>query len=159
MNKATYISQLIGLIFLFMLTFSSCARIELLEKGSVTLIADWTAVDQSLDIPASYTVKINNQLLPFTAASNTLPDLYPARYPVLAYNQPAQVKILGSKAVVSQENGLLAILPGWLFTVFGEVAYENNKISSYTLKMVQQIRQLRIKLSPPGGAASNIEHI
>jgi len=129
------------------------------EKGEITLTTDWSQKDQSVNVPISYAVKINNQVLNFNSLSNPLPELYPDKYPVWIYNRPAYMEVDGGLARVRQENGQLFPLPGWLFTAFGEVSYENNTVKSFTIKMSQQVRQLKIKLSPTGTAAQKITSI
>lgn len=149
---------IISLSFLIF-TLYSCFDIELVEKGEITLTTDWSQRDQLVNIPISYAVKINNQILNFNSITNSLPDLYPDNYPVWVYNRPDHVQIDDGKARVSSANGVLNPLPGWLFTGFAQISYENNTIKDFRIKMSQQIRQLQIKLVPTGGISSNVKQI
>jgi len=137
----------------------SCFDLDLVERGEITLTIDWSQKDQTVPVPVSYTVKINNQLLHFNSSSNPLPDLLPDNYPVWIYNTPEHIQINGNLAKVQQENGLVQPTPGWLFTAFGIVPFENNTVKTFTVKMQQQVRQLTIQLKPIGSTASKVKAI
>ena len=159
MSRSTYRIPLISLAFLIVMICHSCFDLDLVEKGEVTLTTDWSQKDQTVPLPVSYAVKINNQLLHFSATSNPLPDLLPDNYPVWIYNTPEHIQINGNLAKVDQENGLVHPSPGWLFTAFGIVPFENNTVKTFTVKMQQQVRQLTIQLKPIGSTASKVKAI
>ncbi len=159
MSRSTYRIPLISLAFLIVMICHSCFDLDLVEKGEVTLTTDWSQKDQTVPLPVSYAVKINNQLLHFSATSNPLPDLLPDNYPVWIYNTPEHIQINGNLAKVDQENGLVHPSPEWLFTAFGIVPFENNTVKTFTVKMQQQVRQLTIQLKPIGSTASKVKAI
>ncbi len=159
MSRSTYRIPLISLAFLIVMICHSCFDLDLVERGEVTLTTDWSQKDQTVPLPVSYAVKINNQLLHFSATSNPLPDLLPDNYPVWIYNTPEHIQINGNLAKVDQENGLVHPSPGWLFTAFGIVPFENNTVKTFTVKMQQQVRQLTIQLKPIGSTASKVKAI
>lgn len=145
---------------MLLLSLLGCkTRTDLVDFGEISLITDWTRRMAELSVPASYTVKIGEQLLTFSGSSNPLPELLPGNYPLLAYNTAEGFTVSNSLASVVLQNGLLSPQPGWLFSARGSIQVQNNKTESVTLQMQQQVRLLKITLTPTGGTAGRLTGI
>jgi hypothetical protein len=138
---------------------TSCTNPEDQLKGSITLTVDWSERTAGVDIPASYTVMVNHQMLNYTQATNSLSGLNAGTYPIHIYNTPEKISIDGTTATVASSNNLVDPLPGWLFTAVTEVVYADFKEEDITVVMQQQIRQLTITLKPEGSTIDRIASI
>lgn len=145
------------LFFVFLIT--SCTRINLEEKGVFKLLTDWSKRSPGIEIPSSYTVILGDQILTFSEAENQLPPLFPGNYKALIFNNAENIQIREGIATVSQDNGFLNPLPGWLFSATADLKYQNNIFSDVRVTLQQQIRQLTLKLIPQGGTKDRITAI
>lgn len=143
---------LVGLMY-------SCFDIELTERAQVTLITEWEELSADVSIPNNYTVIIGDEKLNLSGLSNSLPDLIPGDYTALIYNEASHVFVNNSIASVTQDNGVVASMPGWFFSGYENVSYRDDAVDTVRVKMKQQIGELRIVLLPEGGSKNNIKEI
>lgn len=144
-----------------LLTVISCTRVDLEDplKGKITLVTDWSKRTAGIEIPASYTVKLGDQTLTYSQASNLLPKLEAGTYPIHIYNIPEKITVSGTSASVTTTSYMVDPLPGWLFTAVSEATYTDFKVETITAAMQQQVRQLTITLKPEGGTIDRITSI
>lgn len=128
-------------------------------KGNITLATDWSKHTESISLPASYNVVIDNQTLNFTEKTNRLPELEAGTYPVYVYNAAENITINGTSATVTTTANKVEALPGWLFTSVTEAVYADFRQETITATMVQQIRQLNLELTVTDGDPAALESV
>lgn len=107
------------------LSVASCVKVPLHntqhpDKGAVVLTADFS-VPSNVTAPTSYSVTpMQNQqavqTLSYTAKTNVLPLFVPGEYFFMLNNSPESVDIASTTATVRSSAGVLATMPGWLFS-------------------------------------------
>lgn len=150
--------RIFGLI-IFLLSISSCTKVDLEEFAVLTLVTNWN--DRSLDIaiPNTYNVRIGDQNFIFKGAENRLPKLGLGMHTAYVYNNAEHIKVDGTKATVGQKNGMLEPMPGWFFTSMVQFENKNNLVKELIVAMRQDVRELEIILNPIGGVRDRIEDI
>lgn len=145
-------------LFLLVVIMTSCTIIDLENplKGKITLTTDWSNRTEGIEIPANYTVIIDNQTLTFNNITNSLPELEAGTYPIRIYNTADKITISGTSVTVATTGNVVDPLPGWLFTALTEAAYTDFKIETIRAVMQQQIRQLTIELTVTEGDPERI---
>lgn len=152
--------NILFLILVALTSFAlSCTKEDLVNPPKVILNVDWLNRTESIDIPSSYQVTIDNRTLTYSEVSNMLPELLAGRYPVSIYNLVEKITVNSSTATVSTTNGIVDANPGWLFYSDLDITYENDKEITATAVMHQQVRLLNIELSITEGNINNIESI
>lgn len=141
-----------------LLTVISCTRVDLEDplKGKITLVTDWSKRTTGIEQPESYTVKIGNQTLNYTQATNLLPELETGTYSIRIYNTPEKITVSGTSASVATTGNMVDPLPGWLLTAVTEAQYADFKEETITAAMQQQVRQLTIELTVTEGDPERI---
>ncbi|CCZ81460.1 FimB/Mfa2 family fimbrial subunit [Odoribacter laneus] len=137
------------------------------ENGKITLTTDWSARTAGIDIPASYTVAVNEYSEKVNNATNTLDHLFePGSYHLRVYNTPEHISINEATVTVAQVSGnvdgvgqFVQEMPGWLFTSTQDAAIEADTDYELTAAMQQQVRQLTLFIEPTGGTTDRIVHI
>ncbi|MDU1891996.1 MAG: FimB/Mfa2 family fimbrial subunit [Dysgonomonas sp.] len=155
--KTKYILFL-TLIALAFLT-SSCTKEDLVNPPKVVLNVDWANRSESVPIPSSYKVIVDDQTVTYREVSNVLPELIAGTYPVSIYNPVERITVNSSTATVNTTNGIIDTSPGWLFYSDLDVTYENDKEITVTAVMQQQVRLLNIELDITEGNANDITSI
>lgn len=137
------------------------------ENGKITLTTDWSARTAGIDIPASYTVAVNEYSEKVNNATNTLDHLFePGSYHLRVYNTPEHISINEATVTVAQASGnvdgvgqFVQEMPGWLFTSTQDATIEADTDYELTAAMQQQVRQLTLFIEPAGGSTDKIERI
>lgn len=145
-------------ILLAVAAMTSCTIVDLEDplKGKITLTTDWSKRTTGVDMPANYTVVINNQTLTFTQAINLLPELNAGTYSIHIYNTPEKITISGTTATVNTNGTEVHHSPEWLFTATTQATYADFKQENITAVMQQHIRQLTIELTVKEGDPERI---
>lgn len=137
------------------------------ENGKITLTTDWSARTAGIDIPASYTVAVNEYSEKVNNATNTLDHLFePGGYHLRVYNTPEHISINEATVTVAQASGnvdgvgqFVQEMPGWLFTSTQDATIEADTDYELAADMHQQVRQLTLFIEPTGGTTDRIERI
>lgn len=150
--------RILGLL-IFLLPISSCSKIDLEEFAALTLVTNWNNRTPEITIPESYNVRIGDQNYVFGGDRNILPKLGLGTHTAYIYNNAAHIEVEGTVAKVSQRNGVLEPMPGWLFTSSVSFENRNNLVEVIDASMRQETRELEIMLKPIGGSADRMENI
>lgn len=137
------------------------------DEGQITLTTDWTERTAGIDIPASYTVAVNEYSEKVNNATNTLDHLFePGSYHLRVYNTPEHISINEAIVTVAQATGnvdgvgqFVQEMPGWLFTSTQDAVIEADTDYELTAAMQQQVRQLTLFIEPTGGTTDRIVRI
>ena len=137
------------------------------DKGQITLTTDWTQRTTGVDIPASYTVSVDEYVATVSNATNTLDYFFePGAYHLRVYNTPEHITVSGTTVTVAGASGnvdgagpFVQEMPGWLFTGVTETTIEADTDHTLTVAMQQQVRQLTLFIEPTGSTTDRIERI
>ena len=154
----------------FTLLLASCVKDNLYntphpDHGKITVTADWTDRGDGVDIPAEWTVTMDDYTGKETGETHAPDYLFDSgNYTLAAYNTPENITIDGTTATVASETGnssgtYINNAPGWLFTSVQEVTVEADTDYELTAAMLQQTRELTLVIEPTGDAADRIESI
>lgn len=137
------------------------------DSGTITLTTDWSGIDQGVQIPASYTVRVGEYSAPLSGTTHTLDNYFaPGSYRAYVYNTPEHILINDATASVAsvttpagQSGPFVHSAPGWLFTSALDAAIEKDTDHTFTALMQQQVRELTLVIEPTGGSVERIESI
>ncbi|GAA6253691.1 hypothetical protein F050043D4_47260 [Bacteroides thetaiotaomicron] len=129
-------------------------------QGKITLTTDWSKIGEGITKPASYTIEIGGQKVTATADKYTIDNLFDAgTYRIYAYNTAEHITVADGVATVAITAGVVAPMPGWLFSASDEVEIKKDTHHEFTATMIQQVRQLNIELTVTDGDINSIESI
>ena len=114
------------------------------------IVADWSDALSEADIPTTYHVFIGDTAIKADALYNIMyTDSTSAEpYEIIAYNEPNDVVISGNDAVIStDEDGLLAALPGYLFAGDTTVSVEAGDTALVSLQMRRLLSPITLTLN------------
>ena len=137
------------------------------DKGQISLTTDWTRRTTGVDIPANYTVSVDEYSATVSNVTNTLDNFFePGIYHLRIHNTPEHVTVNGATVTVAGASGnvdgvglFIQEMPGWLFTGVTETTIEADTDHTLTVAMQQQVRQLTLFITPTGGTTDRIEHV
>lgn len=137
------------------------------DHGKITLTTDWTERGAGIDIPAGYTVKVGEYSATVSGAANAIDNLFvPGTYRAHIYNTAEHITVSGTTAGVSgvaapdgQAGTFVNNAPGWFFTCAMDAKIEKDTDHEFTVKMIQQVRQLTLVVEPTGGTPERIASI
>lgn len=139
-----------------LVALTSCVKETLVDAPQAALSTDWSRRTEGVEIPGSYTVVLAGKAMRLTAPVNPLPPMQAGSYPVAVYNTAERIILADGVATVETEGGKVASSPGWLFYGTAEAVYENDKTTTVSVPMRQQVRRLDIELTLEGGSFDNV---
>lgn len=142
-----------------LVALTSCVKETLVDAPQAALSTDWSRRTEGVEIPGSYTVVLAGKAMRLTAPVNPLPPMQAGSYPVAVYNTAERITLADGVATVETEGGKVASSPGWLFYGTAEAVYENDKTTTVTVLMRQQVRRLDIELTLDGGSFDNVNSL
>lgn len=155
----------------------SCVKNKLFDTphpdhGTITVLADWSARGQGIDIPATWSVSVGDYTGTETGATHTPDRLFePGPYSLTVWNPADGIAVSGTTATVAptfivhstrvpeETGGLIISDPGWFFTHTQQVTIEKDRDHLFVAPMQQQVRELTLVIEPSGDAAGRITKI
>ena len=113
-------------------------------------MADWSEALAKADIPITYNICIGDTAITAESLYNIMyKDSTSAEpFQIIAYNEPNDVVISGNDAVIStDEDGLLAALPGYLFAGDTTVSVEAGDTALVSLRMRRLLSPITLTLN------------
>ena len=137
------------------------------DYGKIAVTADWSARGEGIDIPAAWTVTMDDYTGTETSATHAPDHLFaPGSYTLAVWNPAEGITVSGTTATVAAATGNRAgtdafvdNAPGWFFTHTEQVSIEKDKDYPLTAAMKQQVRELTLVIEPTGDAAGRITEI
>ena len=131
------------------------------DYGKITVTADWSARGEGIDIPAAWTVSMDDY------ATHAPDHLFaPGSYTLAVWNPAEGITVSGTTATVAAATGNRAgteafvdNAPGWFFTYTEQVSIEKDCDYTFIAAMKQQMRELTLVIEPTGDAAGRITEI
>ena len=114
------------------------------------IVADWSDALSKEDIPSRYNLFVDDTLIVAESLYNIMyTDSTSAElYEIIAYNEPNDVVISGNDAVIStDEDGLLAALPDYLFAGDTTVSVEAGDTAIVSLRMRRLLSPITLTLN------------
>ena len=151
---------------------SSCVKDKLYDTphpdhGKIAVTADWSARGEGVDIPATWTVTMDDYTGTETSAIHAPDHLFaPGSYTLAVWNPAGGITVSGTTATVAAATGNRAgtdafvnNAPGWFFSYTEQVTIGKDKDCPLTAVMKQQLRELTLVVEPKGDAAGRITEI
>ena len=137
------------------------------DHGKITVTADWSARGEGIDIPAAWTVSMDDYTGTETSATHAPDHLFaPGSYTLAVWNPAEGITVSGTTATVAAATGNRAgtdafvdNAPGWFFTYTEQVSIEKDCDYTFIAAMKQQVRELTLVIEPTGDAAGRITEI
>ena len=137
------------------------------DYGKITVTADWSARGEGIDIPAAWTVSMDDYTGTETSATHAPDHLFaPGSYTLAVWNPAEGITVSGTTATVAAATGNRAgteafvdNAPGWFFTYTEQVSIEKDCDYTFIAAMKQQMRELTLVIEPTGDAAGRITEI
>ena len=137
------------------------------DYGKIAVTADWSARGEGIDIPAAWTVTMDDYTGTETSATHAPDHLFaPGSYTLAVWNPAEGITVSGTTATVAAATGNRAgteafvdNAPGWFFTYTEQVSIEKDCDYTFIAAMKQQVRELTLVIEPTGDAAGRITEI
>lgn len=142
------------------------------DYGMIAISADWSALNESIDIPASWTITMGDYTGIETSATHAPDHLFaPGNYTLAVWNPAKGISVNGTSANVatstvsidmSNKDNMDTFIdnaPAWFFSYVQKVTIEKDKDYLFTVPMKQQVRELTLIIEPTGDAANRITEI
>ena len=155
-----------------LLLTASCVKDTLYDTphpdyGKIAVTADWSARGEGIDIPAAWTVSMDDYTGTETSATHAPDHLFaPGSYTLAVWNPAEGITVSGTTATVAAATGNRAgteafvdNAPGWFFTYTEQVSIEKDCDYTFIAAMKQQTRELTLVVEPTGDAAGRITEI
>ena len=155
-----------------LLLTASCVKDTLYDTphpdyGKIAVTADWSARGEGIDIPAAWTVSMDDYTGTETSATHAPDHLFaPGSYTLAVWNPAEGITVSGTTATVAAATGNRAgteafvdNAPGWFFTYTEQVSIEKDCDYTFIAAMKQQVRELTLVVEPTGDAAGRITEI
>ena len=149
----------------------SCVKNKLFDTphpdhGTITVLADWSARGQGIDIPASWSVSVGDYTGTETGATHTPDRLFePGPYSLTVWNPAEGITVSGTTATVAPASGsqttgtFIDNAPGWFFTHTQQVTVEKDTDYPLTAAMQQRVRELQLELEVTQGRPELIQSV
>lgn len=175
MKTARYIPMLTAVAAALLAV--SCIKNKLFDTphpdhGTITVLADWAARGEGIDIPATWSVSVGDYTGTETGATHTPDRLFePGPYNLAVWNPADGIAVSGTTATIAptfivhstrapeETGGLIISDPGWFFTHTQQVTVEKDRDHLFVAPMQQQVRELTLVIEPSGDAAGRIRKI
>lgn len=155
-----------------LLLTASCVKDTLYDTphpdyGKIAVTADWSARGEGIDIPATWTVTMDDYTGTETSATHAPDHLFaPGSYTLAVWNPAEGITVSGTTATVAAATGNRAgteafvdNAPGWFFTYTEQVSIEKDCDYTFIAAMKQQMRELTLMIEPTGDAAGRITEV
>lgn len=137
------------------------------EQATITLTTDWSKRSEGIDIPGSYTIKLDQYSATANNATHTMDNNFAtATYRAHIYNTADQITMSNTVARVASVTApdgntepFIHNYPGWFFSCAMDAAIEKDKSHRFTAVMQQQVRLLTFSFEPIGDSADRIVSI
>ena len=151
--------KIFSILSLAALVLSGCIDYPIYDKIDprfsqvISLTTDWTNRGEDIDIPESYTVKVDDNMITLSGITNSVENLFSeGQYIINIWNTADNIAISDMTAIADYTKGYL----GWFFTGRQEVAIEKDRDYSIIVAMQQQVRQLTFELDVVGDAKDRL---
>ena len=136
------------------------------NHGKITVMADWSARGEGIDIPATWTIAMGDYTGTETAATHAPDHLFaPGSYTLVAWNPAEGITVSGTTATVAPASGsqttgtFIDNAPGWFFTHTEQVTIEKDTDYPLTAAMQQRVRELQLELEVTQGRPELIQSV
>lgn len=136
------------------------------NHGKITVMADWSARGEGIDIPATWTIAMGDYTGTETAATHAPDHLFaPGSYTLVAWNPAEGITVSGTTATVAPASGsqttgaFIDNAPGWFFTHTEQVTIEKDTDYPFTAAMKQRVRELQLELEVTQGRPELIQSV
>lgn len=134
--------------------------------GKITVTADWSARDEGIAIPATWTIAMGDYTGTETTATHAPDHLFaPGSYTLVAWNPAEGITVSGTTATVATASGsqttgsFIDNAPGWFFTHAEQVSIEKDTDYPLTAAMQQRVRELQLELEVTQGRPELIQSV
>lgn len=152
---------------LIAMSLSSCVKKPIYktshpDKGAVVLTADWSEALSEAYIPSIWAYRVNGSEA-FYAENQTHCHsglLLPGKHKLLAYNEPQDITLDGTRAVVDTvPEGLLVAQPEYLYSATQELEMVQDDTLRVTIPMKRLLIPLSMKVTLDPASVDNVADI
>lgn len=145
---------------------SSCIKEELHntshpDKGAVRIMTDWSDALSENTVPETYILLMDTRDAVEVKGHNVCyPELLtPGKHRLSIYNEAEGFDIIGNKATVQMENGLLKPLPDYLFSATKEIEVVADDTLYVETTMLRRLCPVTLNFNLSGNNAGKIAQI